>query len=215
VSSDDLKTLQQDTFAAIQRLIAQSPSMAALQRSPSIAAMQLQLAQGQFRTDGTSPGEVPAIGDQFLVFSLADREFAVKADMVQGVERLADLTLVPHVASWIKGVMNLRGSIVSVVDLRAFLGLEPSPYSPRTRVLSLQSNELVICFIVDGVSEMLPIPAPAIIRENVRQAAIPPWAISYATGSALVANRVMVILDVARLLFSEKMQNYASRPYDN
>lgn len=215
VSSDDLKTMQQDTFAAIQRLIAQSPSMAALQQSPMVASLQQQLLQGQLRESATPQTPQTAVGEQYLVFSLAEREFAARAELVQGVERLADITPVPNVAPWVRGVMNLRGSIVSVVDLRLFLDLEPLPYSPRTRLLSLQYNDLVICLVVDGVSEMLAVPNNAIIQGNMRQATIPPWAVPYVSGSALVANRVLVILDVARLLFSEKMQNYAIRPYES
>jgi purine-binding chemotaxis protein CheW len=205
VSSEDRRTLQPDAFAALQQLMAQSPSAAALQ-------MQLAQAQGQgqLRADGTVAEAAPvAIGEQYLLFSLADREFAVKAELVQGVERLGELTSVPNVASWVCGVMNLRGSIISVVDLRLFLDLDQLAYTPRTRLLSLQYNEMIICLVVDGVSEMLPIPVPAIAQGNVRQAAIPAWIASYASGSALLANRMLVILDVPRLLFSEKMQHYA------
>ena len=198
MSSEDQK--KREAFAAIQQLMSQSPSMAALQ---------MQLAQGQFGVNGTNAGDIPpaAIGEQYLVFTLADRELAVKAELVQGVERLAELTPVPNVVPWVKGVINQRGSIVSVVDLRTFLELEQVPYTPRTRLLALQCNEMVICLVVDGVSEMLPIPATA-INGNVRQTTIPPWAAPYATGGALLTSRVMVILDVARLLFSEKMQRY-------
>jgi purine-binding chemotaxis protein CheW len=200
VSSEDLRILQRDALAAIQQLKTQSPSAVALQ---------LQLAQaGQFRNDSPAGEAVqPVIGEQYLVFSLADCEFAVKAEQVQGVERLGDLTMVPNIASWVKGVINLRGSIASVVDLRMFLELEQLPYTPRTRLLSLQHNEMVICFVVDGVSEMLSIP-DAIINGNARQAAIPYWATPYAGGCALLPNRALVLLDVARLLFSEKMQRY-------
>jgi len=202
VSSEDLRKLQSDALAALQHLMAQSPSAAALQ-------LQLTQAQAASRTQERGGEVVPAApGEQYLVFSLAERELAVKAEQVQGVERLGELTSVPNIASWIRGVMNLHGSIVSVVDLRMFLDLQQLPYTPRTRLLSLQYNEMVICFIVDGVSEMLPIPPTAIINGNARQVAIPPWAIPYAIGSALLANRAMVILDVARLLFSEKMHSY-------
>lgn len=199
MSSEDQK--KREAFAAIQQLISQSPS---------VAALQLQLAQGQFGVNGSPDGENPppaAIGEQYLVFSLADHELAVKAELVQGVERLVELTPVPNVVSWVKGVMNLRGSIVSVVDLRMFLDIEQMAYTPRTRLLSLQNNEMVICLAVDGVSEMLPIPATA-INGNVRQATIPSWVAPYATGSATIANRVIVVLDVAHILFSEKMQRY-------
>jgi purine-binding chemotaxis protein CheW len=170
--------------------------------------MQLAQAQGQLRGDGVS-SQVPAVaGEQNLVFSLSDCELAVKAELVQGVERLGEITSVPNVVPWVRGVINLRGSIASVVDLRMFLDLEQRSYTPRTRLLSLQYKEMLICLVVDGVSEMLPIPASVIINGNMRQA-IPPWAIPYASGTALLANRLMVILDVPRLLFSEKMHHYA------
>jgi len=204
VPNEDLKTLQRDALAAIQQLVSQSPS---------VAALQMQLAQGQFRADSPPSREntAVAVGEQYLIFSLTDREFAVKAELVQGVERLVEVTPVPNVVSWVKGVINLRGSIVSVVDTRMFLDLEPLAPTPRTRFLSLQQNDMVICLVVDSVSEMLPIPSTAIFNGNTRQATIPPWATPYTTGSALLANRVIVILDVARLLFSEKMQRYKAQ----
>jgi len=162
-----------------------------------------------------SPGDLPSVqteavvvGEQYLVFSLLECELALKAEHIDGVERLADVTPVPNVASWISGVINLRGSIASVVDLRAFLGMERLPFNPRTRLLSVRNNEMVICLVVDSVSEMIPIPSSA-INGNVRQANIPQWLASYASGSALVGNRYIVLLDAARLLFSDKMQHYA------
>ena len=162
-----------------------------------------------------SPGELPnvqaeavVVGEQYLVFSLLECELALKAEHIDGVERLADVTPVPNVASWISGVINLRGSIASVVDLRAFLGMERLPFNPRTRLLSVKNNEMVICLVVDSVSEMIPIPSSA-INGNVRQASIPQWLASYASGSALVGNRYIILLDAARLLFSDKMQHYS------
>jgi len=162
-----------------------------------------------------SPGELPnvqaeavVVGEQYLVFSLLECEIALKAEHIDGVERLADVTPVPNVASWISGVINLRGSIASVVDLRAFLGMERLPFNPRTRLLSVRNNEMVICLVVDSVSEMIPITSSA-INGNVRQANIPQWLTSYASGSALVGNRYIILLDAVRLLFSDKMQHYA------
>jgi purine-binding chemotaxis protein CheW len=202
VSSEDLNILQRDARAAIQQLRTQSPAAAALQMQ-LVQAAQLQNASG-----GTAEALSAAQGEQYLVFSLDEYELAVKAEQVQGVERLVDLTSLPNVMPWVRGVVNLRGAIASVVDLRMFLDLEQLPYTPRTRLLSLQYNEMVICFVVDGVSEMLPVPTTAIAGGNARQAIIPHWAVPYAAGYANIANRMIVLLDVARLLFSEKMQRY-------
>ncbi len=154
------------------------------------------------------PAEGVVVGEQYLVFSLVECEIALKAEHIDGVERLADVTPVPNVAPWISGVINLRGSIASVVDLRAFLGMERLPYNPRTRLLSVKYNEMVICLVVDSVSEMVPI-HQSLINANMRQASIPQWLASYASGSALVGSRYIILLDAARLLFSDKMQHYS------
>ncbi len=200
MSSEDLRKSQRDAVAAIQQLRSLSPSAA------QALAMQAGLSRSQ--DEPITRNVAPVASEQYLVFTLADCELAVKAELVQSVERIIELTPVPNVAPWVLGVINLRGSITSVVDLRMFLALEQLPYTPRTRLLSLQYNEMVICFVVDGVNEMLPIPPGTIISGNMRPANIPQWALPYAIGSALLAQRMMVVLDVPRLLFSERMQHY-------
>ena len=138
--------------------------------------------------DQLSPEQIPVAttemavaGDQYLVFSLIDRELALLARHIQGVERLADVTPVPNVVSWVKGVMNVRGSIASVVDLRAFLSLEMLPSNPRTRLLSVRYGEMMVCLVVDSVSEMVQIPPTSIVTD-LQQAGIPQRLTPYATG---------------------------------
>jgi len=178
-----------------------------------IAALQSKLVQAsQLRPESAASLGAQAnvrAGEQYLVFSLLECECALKAEHIQGVERLVDVTPVPNVVPWVRGVMNLRGSVASVVDLRAFLDMEQLPYNPRTRLLSVQYNEMVICLAVDGVSDMVPIHDTAITQISTRQTYIPQWALPYAYGSALLNKRVIVLLDAARLLFSDKMQHYS------
>src|SRR5205085_2820016 len=112
-------------------------------RASSLAALQSQLVQASLlRPDGAASAMQPnaMVGEQYLIFSLLEREFALQAEYIQGVERLVDVTPVPNVASWVRGVINLRGSIASVVDLRTFLAMEPLPSNPRTRLLSVHYN---------------------------------------------------------------------------
>lgn len=181
-------------------------------RSSSSAASQLQYAQiAQLGANDAALAPLSAeVGEQYLIFSLGGREFAVKAEYLQGVERLGDITPVPNVASWVNGVINLRGSIASVVDLRAFLDIERLPYNPLTRLLSVQCNEMAICLIVDGISEMLLIPNTAVTSLATRQANIPAWAAPYVSGGAVLEKRVIMLLDAGRLLFSDKMQRYST-----
>lgn len=222
VASDDLTARQREmmvaqALAAAQRLGTQPGNLSgpredqAGSRASAVSALQSQLAHiTQQRAEGGQQGAQAGavVGEQYLVFSLLDIECAIKAEHIQGVERLSDVTPVPNVAAWVSGVINLRGSIASVVDLRMFLEMEPLPYNPRTRLLSVHYNEMVICLVVDGVSEMMPIPVTAITSVNVRQTTIPQWALPYAAGSVRLDQRVIVLLDAARLLFSDKMQRY-------
>ena len=196
--SKKLYDTQRSSFATSQQ-----------QRILAASAQMQRLQSGQGATEHDSAERLPVVaGEQHLVFSLHEQEFAVKAELVQGVERPMYITPVPNVVSWVRGVVNLRGSIASVVDLRAFLGLEEVASSPRTRVLSLQANEMVICLTVDSVSEMLTIPHASIVSGSVYPTPIPSWIASYATSYARFGNRVVVLLDVAHLLFSDKMQRY-------
>lgn len=155
---------------------------------------------------GEAPAPAVVAGEQYLVFSLLDREFAIQAEYIQGVERLAEVTVIPNVADWVVGVINLRGSISSVVDLRAFLDMERLPYDPRTRLLSVKYNEMLICLVVDSVSDMVPI-QPNLVDRSTR--GIPQWVVSYSSGLALVGKRQVTLLDAARLLFADKMHHYS------
>ncbi len=194
--SEKVQGAQRTTFATSQQ-----------QRIMAATAQMQRIQSGQVATENNSVERVP-VGEQYLVFTLHDQEFAVKAELIQGVERPTYVTPVPNVVSWVRGVINLRGSIASVVDLRAFLGLEEVASSPRTRILSLQANEMIVCLTVDSVSEMLPIPQASIVSGNVYSSPIPHWIASYATSYAVFGNRIVVLLDVEHLLFSDKMQRY-------
>lgn len=196
MASEDLKILQQTALTATQQSGRPLPGTV-----PS--SMQTGLP-GLDRN--TLAGTPTVVGEQYLVFSLLDYELALKAEYIQSVERLVDVTPMPNVASWVKGVINLRGSIASVVDMRGFLGLEALPYNPRTRLLAVQYNEMVICLVVDGVTGMQPIPEAAISR--IRQTTIPQWAAPSVAGTALLENHLIILLDAGQLLFSDKMQHY-------
>jgi len=101
VSSKDLRTAQRDALSALQQMRTASAVGAALQ----------QIAQaGMVRPDGTGANEnvVREVGEQYLVFTLDNRDLAIRAEQVQGVERLADVTVVPNVISWVKGVMRKK-----------------------------------------------------------------------------------------------------------
>ncbi len=146
-------------------------------------------------------------GDQHLIFSLESYECGFKAEHIQTVERLREVTVVPNVAPWVEGVIHLRGQIISVVNLRSFLGLERQPPSSRSRVVAGRVGDLVIGLVVDGVSEMRGI-LPNMIQLQQLSRFVPGWAAPYVTGIASLATRSVLLIDMERLLLSEKMHQY-------
>jgi purine-binding chemotaxis protein CheW len=144
---------------------------------------------------------------QHIVFALHDLEFALPTDAVQAVERVTDIAVVPNTASWVLGIVHLRGSIVSVVDLRAFLGLPAQAFTQRSRLLLTNAREMTLGLMVDGITEMR-----SLEDQSVRESQLPEWASSFAQRGVAVEGRSIIVLDPARLLFSEKMQLYRADP---
>lgn len=96
-------------------------------------------------------------GLQVVAFKLREEEYGVNIFQVQEIRNLVDITRVPFSASYIQGVINLRGSVLPVIDLKKRLGLDPTPYTDDTRIVTVMVGELPVGLIVDAVTEVLTI----------------------------------------------------------
>ena len=96
-------------------------------------------------------------GLQVVAFKLREEEYGVNIFQVQEIRNLVDITRVPFAASYIQGVINLRGSVLPVIDLKKRLGLEPTPYTEDTRIVTVMVGELPVGMLVDAVTEVLTI----------------------------------------------------------
>lgn len=161
-------------------------------------------------TRGIDPGLIiPSMNltgePQYIVFALHAIECALPGNSVQGVERLIEITPVPNLSPWVLGVVHLRGSILSVVDLRAFLGFPTQPMTVRSRMLLATSGDMMIGLLVDAVTEMRPLNNAEMMGSEI---STPDWAMPYAERTLNIQGRTVVMLDPERLLFSEKMHRY-------
>ena len=144
---------------------------------------------------------------QHIIFAIDTQECAFPAGTVQGVERIADVTPVPNTAYWVMGVIHLRGSIMSVVDLKAFLGLSPTVVTARSRMLIMTRRDVTIGLVVESITEMRQIEE----QQQIPAAGqIPRWGTDFVIGSFRIEGRSVLVLDPDRLLFSEKMGQYHS-----
>lgn len=103
---------------------------------------------------------------KYLTFNLASEQYGIGILQVREIIGLMEITAVPHTPSYVKGVINLRGSVIPVLDLRTKFNMEPTEYNDRTCIIVVEvhgeSGTLLVGMIVDSVSEVLNITAEEI-----------------------------------------------------
>lgn len=94
---------------------------------------------------------------QVVAFKLHDEEYGLNIFQVQEINDMSDITRVPFAASFIKGVINQRGSVMPVIDLKKRLGIEQTPYTSTARIVTVIVGDLQVGMLVDAVTEVLTI----------------------------------------------------------
>lgn len=146
----------------------------------------------------------PAAGEaEFLTFTLGSETYGIEILKVQEIRGYDPVTRIANTPSFIKGVINLRGVIVPIVDLRLKFGVGEATYHEFTVVIILNVAGKVVGIVVDGVSDVVPL-AP----EQIKPA--PEFGASldtrYLTGLGTVNDEMLILVDIERLLTSEEMQ---------
>lgn len=140
--------------------------------------------------------------NQFVTFMLGDEEYAIEALRVQEITGLPPITKVPYLPSFVKGVINLRGSVIPVIDLRLRFGLAEAEYSKQTCVIVLKLGKKVTGIIVDAVSEVASLP-------NARMDPPPDFGKSIKTdflkGIGKLSDRMLILLDAEKIFTVEEI----------
>jgi len=143
-----------------------------------------------------------ALFNEFLTFTLGNEEYAIDILKVQEIRGYDAVTRVANAPAFIKGVINLRGSIVPIVDLRVKFGGLNVKYTPFTVVIILYIGKRMVGIVVDGVSDVMSF-SPSSIRPA------PEFSSSvgteYIAGLVSADERMLVVLDIERLLLSPDM----------
>jgi purine-binding chemotaxis protein CheW len=142
------------------------------------------------------------IGDEYLTFSLGDEEYAVDILKVQEIRGYENVTRLPDSPAFIKGVINLRGVIVPIVDLRLKFELGKATYTELTVMIILNLGSRVMGMVVDGVSDVVRLPA-----EEIKPAPDLGGAVDtrFLKGVATVGERMLLLLDIERMMRSKDM----------
>jgi purine-binding chemotaxis protein CheW len=147
--------------------------------------------------------DLAASGDeqQLVVFQLGAELYGVEIARVHEIIRLQTVTRVPHAPAFVEGVINLRGKVIPVVDLRRRFGLPLADHTRASRIVVVEIGDQVVGIVVDGVSEVL----------RVNQATVePPSPVvagidsDYLHGIAKLPERLVILLNLDRVLAREE-----------
>ena len=134
---------------------------------------------------------------QLVAFKLGREEYGISILQVQEIKRMTEITRVPHTPDYLKGVMNLRGSVLPVFDLKKRLDLPDNEYSDDARIVIVKVDEITLGVIVDAVSEVL-----TIGQENIE----PPQVVAggvianYLSGIGKINDRLLILLDINSII---------------
>lgn len=148
---------------------------------------------------GTSSAE--ATGTlQLVSFRLDQEEYGIEITRVQEIILIGEITRVPQTPSHIKGLINLRSTVIPIVDLRTRFGMNAGPNTDETRIMVVNVRQKTVGIIVDAVSEVL--------RVSREQIAPPPPTVAglgrdYLTGLVKLEKRLLILLDLDRILGEE------------
>ena len=134
---------------------------------------------------------------QLVSFQLAQEEYGIEITRVQEIILMGEITRVPQTADYIKGLINLRSTVIPIVDLRLRFGLAQGEMTDETRIMVVNVAGKTIGIIVDAVSEVL--------RISQEQISPPPPTVAglgqeYLTGLVKLEHRLLILLDINKIL---------------
>ena len=134
---------------------------------------------------------------QLVTFTLGSEEYAVDILKVQEINRMKEITRVPNSPAYVEGVINLRGKVIPVVNIRKKFGLPEKENDEQSRIMIIDIQGITMGLVVDSVSEVLRVPS------NIVEPT-PPMASNISTefikGIAKLEDRLIILLDMDRLL---------------
>lgn len=153
--------------------------------------------QKEVTTKQESVGMASSDELQLVSFNIGSEEFGVDILKVQEINRMVEITRVPQAPNYVEGVINLRGKVIPIVDLRKRFNLELKKHDKNTRIVVVDIGGNIMGMIVDSVSEVLRLPAGTIEP--------PPEIVTgvnseYIKGVAKLEDRLLIFLDLSKVI---------------
>ncbi|MGN1400536.1 MAG: chemotaxis protein CheW [Bacillus sp. (in: firmicutes)] len=141
--------------------------------------------------------ETASINMKVIVFQLQQKEYAIRVDHVRGIEKMKHITRVPNTEPYVKGVINLRGVVFPIINLRNRFGFPEETDTDKTRIIIVSVAEKEVGFIVDAAQDVMDIPEDQIesqpgLLENDE--------LEFFTGVIKYQGRLLILLDLEKIL---------------
>lgn len=136
-------------------------------------------------------------GRQFVVFKLGKEEYGIDIQKVTTIEKIMTIARVPKTPDFVKGVINLRGEIIPIMDLRARFGLPAIEETDETRIIIIKIEEVSVGVIVDAVLEVIQLAEDSI--ENITNFSND-LSMDYILGVGKVDDRIVTLLNLEKLV---------------
>lgn len=135
--------------------------------------------------------------EQLVIFELANEVYGVDISRVQEIIRMTTITRLPRAPEFVEGVINLRGKVIPVVDLKKRFGLEQGDRTKASRIVVVDVGDHTIGMVVDAVSEVLRVPTEAVEPPSPVVTTIES---DYIRGIAKLESRLIILLDLDKVL---------------
>lgn len=141
---------------------------------------------------------------RFLTFSLDKESYGIEIDYVTEIIGIQEITAIPELPEYVKGIINLRGKIIPIMDIRIRFKKEPQDYNDRTCVIVVDIKNVLIGIVVDRVSEVLKIAEEDIVEPpqiNHR------FQNRYVKNIGKVGEQILLLLDCEKLLTEDELED--------
>ena len=139
---------------------------------------------------------------QLVSFNIGSEEFGVDILKVQEINRMVEITKVPQAPHYVEGVINLRGKVIPIIDLRKRFNLEVKEYDKNTRIVVVDIGGNIMGMVVDSVSEVLRLPSDTIEPPPEIAAGVNS---EYIKGVAKLEDRLLIFLDLSKVIDVDEM----------
>lgn len=143
---------------------------------------------------------------QYGTFRLGGQVFGVELLRMREIIRVTEITRIPRAEDCVEGVINLRGSVIPIVNLRRRFDMPHKAFDKETRIINIEINNLVIGFVVDAIGQVYRLPGGALEPPPAVAASVDS---QYIAGVANCGEEILVVLDVDRLLSAETLFSLA------